>query len=171
MARADTQSLISPRVLMAVEDVVRVEPVGEFTLKGIRRPLAAYNVLAAASPNAVGHRPDGRIIEAPLETDCAERCKSVGDADAKADIMAKPTPLLGQRSDHVTHFERHQDGLECGLLDWDWVIEHDHHAVACVALKCTAVLDDCLTNCRVVVAQQGHHVFWVSAFRKACEAA
>ena len=41
------QILISPRVLMKVEDAVTVEPVGEFTLKGIRRPLAAYNVLAA----------------------------------------------------------------------------------------------------------------------------
>jgi GAF domain-containing protein len=46
------QILISPRVLMAVEDAVTVEPVGEFELKGIRRPIAAYNVLAAASPNA-----------------------------------------------------------------------------------------------------------------------
>jgi class 3 adenylate cyclase len=45
------QILISPRVLMAVEDVVKVEPVGEFTLKGIRRPLAAYNVLAVTSAN------------------------------------------------------------------------------------------------------------------------
>jgi adenylate cyclase len=43
------QILISPRVFMAVEEAVSVEPVGEFTLKGIRRPLAAYNVLAAAS--------------------------------------------------------------------------------------------------------------------------
>ncbi len=41
------QILISPRVLMAVEDAVTVEPVGEFALKGIRRPLAAYNVVAA----------------------------------------------------------------------------------------------------------------------------
>ena len=42
------QILITPRVLMAVEDAVTVEPVGEFALKGIRRPLAAYNVLAQA---------------------------------------------------------------------------------------------------------------------------
>jgi hypothetical protein len=35
-------------VLAAVEDVVKVDPVGEFELKGIRRPLAAYNVLGAA---------------------------------------------------------------------------------------------------------------------------
>ncbi len=43
------QILISPRVLMKVGNALKVEPVGEFTLKGIRRPLAAYNVLAAVS--------------------------------------------------------------------------------------------------------------------------
>jgi class 3 adenylate cyclase len=43
------QILISPRVLTKVENAVTVEPVGEFELKGIRRPLAAYNVVAAAS--------------------------------------------------------------------------------------------------------------------------
>jgi GAF domain-containing protein len=48
------QILISPRVLTKVESAVQVEPVGEFELKGIRRPLAAYNVLAAGlqKPNA-----------------------------------------------------------------------------------------------------------------------
>jgi adenylate cyclase len=40
------QILISPRVRQAVDKVVMVEPVGEFALKGIRRPMAAYNVLA-----------------------------------------------------------------------------------------------------------------------------
>ena len=40
------QILISPRVLMAVEKDITVEPVGDFALKGIRRPLMAYNVLA-----------------------------------------------------------------------------------------------------------------------------
>ena len=43
------QILISPRVLMKVENAVTVEPVGEFELKGIRRPLAAYNVVSASS--------------------------------------------------------------------------------------------------------------------------
>jgi class 3 adenylate cyclase len=46
------QILISPRVLMAVNDAVTVEAVGEFELKGIRRPIAAYNVLAASSQSA-----------------------------------------------------------------------------------------------------------------------
>jgi len=42
------QILISPRVLTKVENAVKVEPVGEFELKGIRRPLAAYNVIGTA---------------------------------------------------------------------------------------------------------------------------
>ena len=45
------QILISPRVLMAVEKDIRTEPAGEFALKGIRRPMTAYNVLAAAASN------------------------------------------------------------------------------------------------------------------------
>jgi class 3 adenylate cyclase len=39
------QILISARVLTKVENAVQVESVGEFELKGIRRPLAAYNVV------------------------------------------------------------------------------------------------------------------------------
>jgi class 3 adenylate cyclase len=44
------QILISPRVLMKVENAVKVEPVGEFELKGIRRPLASYNVVSSEAP-------------------------------------------------------------------------------------------------------------------------
>jgi adenylate cyclase len=43
------QILINARVLTMVEDAVQVEPVGEFELKGIRRPLAAYNVVGVIS--------------------------------------------------------------------------------------------------------------------------
>jgi class 3 adenylate cyclase/putative methionine-R-sulfoxide reductase with GAF domain len=42
------QILISPRVLTKVENAVMVEPVGEFALKCIRRPMMAYNVLEAS---------------------------------------------------------------------------------------------------------------------------
>jgi hypothetical protein len=37
---------------MSVKDAVTVEAVGEFELKGIRRPIAAYNVLSAGFPKA-----------------------------------------------------------------------------------------------------------------------
>ena len=40
------QILISTRVLLAVEGAIAVEPAGEFTLKGIRRPMTAHNVVA-----------------------------------------------------------------------------------------------------------------------------
>jgi class 3 adenylate cyclase len=43
------QILISPRVLLAIENVMRVEEVGNFTLKGVRRPITVHNVLAATS--------------------------------------------------------------------------------------------------------------------------
>ena len=46
------QILISPRVLTAVEGSMKVEPVGELALKGIRRPMTAYNVIAASAPSA-----------------------------------------------------------------------------------------------------------------------
>jgi adenylate cyclase len=39
------QILIAPRVRQAVEKSITIEPVGEFTLKGIRRPMMTYNVL------------------------------------------------------------------------------------------------------------------------------
>jgi class 3 adenylate cyclase len=43
------QILISPRVMLAVDKAVTADPVGELNLKGIRRPMAAYNVLASSS--------------------------------------------------------------------------------------------------------------------------
>jgi class 3 adenylate cyclase len=44
------QILITPRVL-AIEKAVTVEHAGEFTLKGIRRPVMAYNILLPSKPN------------------------------------------------------------------------------------------------------------------------
>jgi len=38
-------------VLMAVEKNIAVEPVGDFELKGIRRPMTAYNVVATKAAN------------------------------------------------------------------------------------------------------------------------
>jgi hypothetical protein len=36
---------------MAAENDITVEPMGEFELKGLRRPMAAYDVLATKSEN------------------------------------------------------------------------------------------------------------------------
>ena len=40
------QILVAQRLYAEVEGVVDAEAVGEFTLKGFQRPVAAYNVLA-----------------------------------------------------------------------------------------------------------------------------
>ena len=45
------QILISPRVRQAIEKGITVESVGEFELKGIRRPMMAYNVVECLPPN------------------------------------------------------------------------------------------------------------------------
>jgi adenylate cyclase len=45
------QILIAPRVWSTVENEILVEKVGEFVLKGIRRPITAYNVLAPKAVN------------------------------------------------------------------------------------------------------------------------
>ena len=44
------QILIEQRLYAEVEDDVEVEPVGELTLKGFQRPVAAFNVLAVYEP-------------------------------------------------------------------------------------------------------------------------
>jgi DNA-binding response OmpR family regulator len=40
-----SQILVSQRLLVTVEELVEVEPVGELTLKGFHRPITAHNVL------------------------------------------------------------------------------------------------------------------------------
>lgn len=46
------QVLIAQRLLAEVEEHVDVEPAGEFTLKGFRRPVTAFNVVAVRGPSA-----------------------------------------------------------------------------------------------------------------------
>jgi class 3 adenylate cyclase len=41
------QTLIAQRVMAALDDTFRVEPVPEMTLKGFHRPIVAYRLLGA----------------------------------------------------------------------------------------------------------------------------
>src|SRR5579863_8634169 len=137
---------------------------------GTNKDLPRFGFIAKPRSH-IGYRADGGIVEAPFKADGAERGKAVSDADAEANIMSQPTPLLGQRSNNLTHFERHQHRLERRLLDWHRIVEHHHHAVARVPFERTAVLDDDFADGRVVVAQECHHVFRVRTFGEAGEAA
>jgi len=46
----DGQILISSRIAEAVEGVARLEDLGNLELKGLRRPVAAFNVVRSTSP-------------------------------------------------------------------------------------------------------------------------
>ena len=46
----DGQILVSSRVARAVEAVARLEDLGNLELKGLRRPVAAFNVVQSTSP-------------------------------------------------------------------------------------------------------------------------
>jgi class 3 adenylate cyclase len=50
----DGQVLISSRVARGVEAVARLEDLGNLELKGLRRPVAAFNVVQSTSPTEVG---------------------------------------------------------------------------------------------------------------------
>jgi adenylate cyclase len=56
----DGQILISSRVADAVEAVVRLEDLGNLELKGLRRPVAAFNVVQ--SPSAADARPNLTVV-------------------------------------------------------------------------------------------------------------
>jgi hypothetical protein len=52
----------------------------------------------------IGYRSDGSIIETSFKPDGAKSGKAVRYADAEANVVSQPTPLIGQRSDTVNAF-------------------------------------------------------------------
>ena len=56
----DGQILISSRVARAVEAVARLEDLGNLELKGLRRPIAAFNVAQSTSPEEA--RPNLTVV-------------------------------------------------------------------------------------------------------------
>jgi adenylate cyclase len=56
----DGQILISSRVARVVEAVARLEDLGNLELKGLRRPVAAFNVMQGASPTEA--RPNLTVV-------------------------------------------------------------------------------------------------------------
>ncbi len=58
------QILIEQRLYGEVEDDVEVESVGEFTLKGFQRPVAAFNVVAIHEPATAAPFPSADTADA-----------------------------------------------------------------------------------------------------------
>ena len=77
----------------------------------------------------------------------------MGNPNAEANVVAKFTPLLNHISYSPSHINRHQYGLEGGVIYRNWVIEHHHHPVTSIAFKRAAILVYDLTNRRMVFTQ------------------
>ena len=91
------QILISQRLYAEVEDEVEVEPAGEFTLKGFRRPVAAFNVIAVRNKAAAS---------LPARSDYAAIGSVTNLASRLADEATAGQVLISQRlhaevEDHV----------------------------------------------------------------------
>src|SRR5262249_62274494 len=114
--------------------------------------------------------PNRCIIIAAFEANRAERCKSVRYANTKAKVVTEQPPFLDHCSNSGAHIKRHHNGLERRVFHRDWIVEDHHHAIASKSFK-RALFDDDLTDCRMIVAQERHHIFWIRTLRETCEAA
>jgi adenylate cyclase len=87
------QILIAQRLYAEVDHAVEVEPVGEFILKGFRRPVAAFNVVAIREPAAqLSHLPgEGRPVDSGQQTG-SKRLKSALLNHAEADRERSERP-------------------------------------------------------------------------------
>ena len=63
----DGQILISSRVARAVEAIARLEDLGNLELKGLRRPVAAFDVVQSTSPAAA--RPNLTVVAGDRRSD------------------------------------------------------------------------------------------------------
>src|SRR3954463_6331571 len=91
--------------------------------------------LAAKPRGEVRNPPDRRIVEAPVETDPAERRFALRDADAEAEVVTGVAPALGERADPGLHVEGHAHGALGVVGAGHGVVEEDEKAVAEEALE------------------------------------
>jgi Domain of unknown function (DUF1330) len=69
--------------------------------------------------------------------------------DPETNLVSPPTPRVGQRPDSVAHFKGHQNGLQRWVLNWHWIVKHNHHPVTGIAFQGTAVLDNARSECLI----------------------
>src|SRR6516164_3088522 len=118
----------------------------------------------------IRNRANRGVVEPSFESNSAKGRESMRYADPKAKIVTEQTPFLNHCSDSGSHIERHQNRLECRVFHGHRLVEDYHHAIASKSLKRAAVFDDDLADCRMIVAQERHHIFWVRTLREASKA-
>src|SRR2546425_5285091 len=127
--------------------------------------------LATEARGEVGHGADRPVVQAPLETDRADRRVALGDADAEVEGVAALPPPDEQLVHPLAHGHRHANGTRGRVRHRHWVVEEDHHAVAGEALEGALVLEDEPAHLCVVLAQDPHDLFGFGGFREGREPA
>ena len=113
-----------------------------------------------------GIRADRRIVEAPVETDPAERRFALRDADAEAEVVTGVPPALGQRADPGLHVERHAHGALGVVGAGHRVVEEDEKAVAEEALERALVGEDQRPRGGVILGEDRHHLVGLAPSRR-----
>src|SRR2546425_3349146 len=127
--------------------------------------------LATEARGEVGHGADRPVVQAPLETDRADRRVALGNTDAEVEGVAALPPPDEQLVHPVAHRDRHPDGAREGVRHRHRVVEEDHHAVAGEALEGALVLEDEPAHLCVVLAQYPHDLFGFGGLRERREPA
>src|SRR6516165_11835996 len=85
--------------------------------------------LGAKTRREINHGPDRTVLRAALETDGAERCKSMCDAGSKTEFVALASPLARQFRQTTSHRDRHLDSACTRIGTRNRIAEDDHDAV------------------------------------------
>src|SRR5262249_42924703 len=118
----------------------------------------------------IRNRANRGVVEPSFKTNSPKGGKSMRYADPKPKIVTEQPPFLDHCSNSSSHIERHQHCLERRVFHGDRIVKDHHHAIASKPLKRATVFDDNLSDCRMIVAQERHYVFRVSAFRESGKA-
>ena len=114
--------------------------------------------LAAQPRGKVRDRAYGGVVEPSLEPDRTERGVSLGDTDAKAELVATPPPGLRQAPHAVAHLDRHLDRPGRMVAAVGGSIEQDQQPVSDETLKGALVLRDERTETGMVLPEDAHHL-------------
>src|SRR5690242_4172877 len=126
----------------------------------------------AAKPGGeVGHRTDGAVVPAALESDSADRRISLRYTDAEAQLVAALGPVLRHAADAFAHRKRHPHCALGGVRNGQRIVEEDRHAVAGEVLERSLVLEHDVAGHAVILAEHAHHVLGLGDLGKRGEAA
>src|SRR5215212_1721819 len=146
-----------------------------YRLGGMKDPLGRQHLprlsRTAQSSGQVGHTSNRGIVEASFKPDPPQGGKALSDPDAQRQIVVAPAPPFGEDPDAVAHGHGHPDGSLGCIIYRQRIVEEDHQTVTGEALQSSAVGEDELPQCPVVLVQHAHDLLGLARLGERCEPA